>query len=126
MSSDLLKLAAELERQWSTVEAIIVRVHVSTLREQSEVAEAAKAWSVTRGRPLAGIDRRVEEFVLNEERSYAAGFPCCEARNPFVDFRFPPDVSADQLLTFARIVTPWSTQPKPDLVIEPRTKGAEA
>lgn len=122
MTHDMLQ---ELDRRWNEAERIIVRVRVDSLLDQGDLVDAGREWNEKHGRPLVVTELRCEDYVVDEEHS-TEFCTYAQAVDPFVDFHFEGGVDVGLVLDLALLATPWSTAPKPELLIEAKAEGMEA
>jgi hypothetical protein len=117
---DAVRFGQALERS----SALLITVPVDSTLEQGELAERARAWSNAHGRPLKRTELLARDYQIDEDATEVAGFIVCRLIDPYVVFRFDPQVGPDDLLAFAELVAPYAYPDKPRIALEP--KGVEA
>ena len=116
----LLNLATGL----ANARATIVRVPVESTLEQREVSDRVRAWSITRGRPVLGVELGARDYRIDEEMSAEVRFVWCDMLDPFVDGLFAAGAGLDLVVEYAKVVSPFTMPEKPHFLIDP--KGVEA
>ena len=119
-----LEDAARFGQALQRSSALLITVPVDSTLEQGELADRARAWSKAHGSPLKRTELLARDYQLDEDATEAAGFIVCRLIDPYIVFRFDPQVEPEDLLAFADLVAPYAWPMKPSITLEP--KGVEA